>query len=146
MNYTRLSHAFSEVKNLNVKDVGTKIGGKVEQNINAGIFQNACAIRLSYAINQAGGTISRSDGEVSSGADGKWYLYRVADMEKYIKRISSRKLTGTKLSDFSLQQGVIIFKNCGWSDATGHIDLFDGTKVESHDYSSQCGNIELYIL
>ncbi|MFP6791216.1 MAG: hypothetical protein VB954_14640 [Thalassolituus sp.] len=41
-----------------VSGVGTKIGGKVDYNINKipqgqGRFENACAIRLSYVLNQS---------------------------------------------------------------------------------------------
>lgn len=40
--------------NLSVADVGTKIGGKVQDNIKAGIFLNACPLRMSYVLNQMG--------------------------------------------------------------------------------------------
>lgn len=146
MNYTILSSGFSKVKNLDVKAVGDLIGGKIKQNIDAGVFKNACAIRLSYAIHEAGGIITKADGAVSSGADSKWYLFRVTDMEKYVKRISKEKVEGTKLSDFSGKKGFIVFLNCGWSDATGHIDLFDGTQVEGKEYWGQCMNAILYVI
>lgn len=37
---------FSEI-NVPVKEVGKKIGGKVQVNIDSGVFQNACPIRMS---------------------------------------------------------------------------------------------------
>jgi hypothetical protein len=37
--------AFMAVR-LPVAGVGTKIGGKIQANIEAGIFQNACPIRM----------------------------------------------------------------------------------------------------
>lgn len=46
--------------NVSVKDVGKKIGGKVQYNIDQGIFQNACAIRMSYALNYSGVPVFRS--------------------------------------------------------------------------------------
>ena len=48
--YSKLSQYFSEVKDLSVSEVGEKIGGKVKLNIKNGTFQNACAIRMSYAF------------------------------------------------------------------------------------------------
>ena len=38
---------FREV-NVNVEQVGKLLGGKVQHNIDAGIFKNACPIRMSY--------------------------------------------------------------------------------------------------
>jgi hypothetical protein len=75
---------FSEV-NVPVADVGKKIGGKVEQNIKSGVFQNACPIRMSYVLNYTGVPIPRSSYAVVSGADGKWYMYRVNDMMSFLE-------------------------------------------------------------
>lgn len=48
--YSTLSSNFSKVKDLPTSAVGKLIGGKVEENIKAGFFTNACAIRLLYGI------------------------------------------------------------------------------------------------
>lgn len=147
--YSTLSQNFAKVKDLDVLPLGDFIGGKVKQNIDAGTFTNGCAIRMSYAFNYSGIAVSSSDGAVSSGADGKWYLYRVADMINFVKKhIGGTPLKGTKASDFAGKKGVIIFSGCGWSDATGHVDLFDGSKVESKkgDYFGTCSTVELYVV
>ena len=133
--YSTLSSNFSKVKDLPTSAVGKLIGGKVEENIKAGFFTNACAIRLSYAFNYSGMPISRYDGATSSGKDKKWYLYRVTDMLSFIK-----------LEDFKGKKGIIIFRNCNWSDASGHVDLFNGEKVEGKAYFTDCGDVELYVL
>ena len=148
MTYESLSIAFADVKNASVSEVGRIIGGKVQQNVESGIFKNACALRLSYAFNKAGNLIKSTDGAVSSGADGKWYLYRVADMEKYLKRITPEKdvLTGNQPSDFVEKKGIIVFKDCNWVDASGHVDLYNGGIVEGHDYSLGCNKVFLYIV
>lgn len=44
---------FKEV-NVNVEQVGKLLGGKVQHNIDAGIFKNACPIRMSYVLNYCG--------------------------------------------------------------------------------------------
>ena len=84
LTYKTLSSNFAKVKDKSVAQLGTFIGGKVGENIKSEVFKNGCAIRLSYAFNYSGVPISPSDGAVSSGADKKWYLYRVSDMKKFI--------------------------------------------------------------
>lgn len=85
VSYETLSTNFAKVCR-EVPVVGSIIGGKVEQNIKSGFFNNACAIRLSYAFNYSGLPISRYDGNVSSGRDKKWYLYKVADMISFVEK------------------------------------------------------------
>lgn len=85
LTYKTLSSNFAKVKDKSVAQLGTFIGGKVGENIKSEVFKNGCAIRLSYAFNYSGVPISPSDGAVSSGADKKWYLYRVSDMKKFHK-------------------------------------------------------------
>lgn len=149
VSYSTLSQSFSKVKDLDVKALGELIGGKVKQNIDAKIFTNGCAIRMSYAFNYSGLPISKSDGAVSSGADGKWYFYRVSDVIRFVKDwITDTPVVGTRESDFSGKEGIIVFSGCGWSDATGHVDLFSGSRVESlnGNYFGTCSEAELYVV
>lgn len=113
ISYTTLSHYFARVKHLASSLVGQLIGGKVEENIKANIFKNACAIKLSYAFNYSGLPISKYDGKVSSGKDKKWYF---------------------------------IFTDCNWTNASGHVDLFNGKEVEGHGYFNEYGIAMLYKL
>ena len=71
ISYSTLRSNFARVKSLAPSKVRKLIGGKVEANIKANIFKNACAIRMSYAFNYSGMPISRYDGSVSSGKDKK---------------------------------------------------------------------------
>ncbi len=100
MTSTQLSRAFAEIKDVSVFEVGRMIGGKVQYNIEAGFFENTCAIRLSYALNKAGVNIQSSDGAVSSGKDGKWYLYKVNDVEKVVKNFPEEYLQEKKYQIF----------------------------------------------
>ena len=84
---------------------------------------------MSYAFNYSGIEIDKNDGATSSGCDGYWYLYRVADFINYLKRNYDYE-SSDDIEDFNGKEGVIVFNDCGWNDATGHIDLFDGS-----DYS-----------
>lgn len=150
LKYSRLSGLFRRVKDLDVRRLGWLIGGKVKENIESGKFKNGCAIRLSYAFYYAGLRISHADGAVSSGADKRWYLYRVSDIVKFVqKNIGGVSLSGSSALDFKGKKGIIIFSGCHWSDATGHIDLFNGKEVESkkgNDYFAPCNTALLYIL
>lgn len=114
------------------------------------MFKNGCAIRLSYAFNYSGVPISPSDGAVSSGADKKWYLYRVSDMKEFIiKHIGGTPLKGSTANSFKGKKGVIVFNDCNWSDATGHVDLFNGIQCEyeeANDYFNNCNSELLYTL
>ena len=145
ISYETLSLNFARVKELPPSQVGSIIGGKVEVNIKANILQNACAIRLSYAFNYSGMPISQYDGKVSSGKDNKWYLYRVEDMKNFVKKhIGGTPIKGQSAIDFKGKRGIIIFTNCNWSDATGHIDLFNGQEVEGKGYFNKCDTAILY--
>lgn len=147
VSYSLLSLNFSKVKGLSVKQVGTLIGGKVGANISGEIFRNGCAIRLSYAFNYSGLPIRRGFGSVSTGGDGKLYLFRVNDMLTFLKANISRKpLVGKTSSDFKGKQGIIVFLECSWADATGHVDLYNGSVVEGTDYSADCKKIHFYEL
>jgi len=64
------------------------IGGKVELNYGIRVFKNACAIRVSKALNGSGGAhlipyfkavgpTGELEPQVSSGKNGQWYIFRV---------------------------------------------------------------------
>lgn len=150
LTFSTLSDNFKKVMNLSPTEVGEFIGGKVQVNIDGGFFKNCCAIRMSYAFNASGVEIPKSTyGATSSGRDGKWYLYRVGDMENFVKaKIGGTPITGTTAKDFAGKKGVIFFSGCNWGDATGHVDLFDGTKVMSDDgnYFGTCSTVKLYVM
>ncbi len=73
-----------------VSSVGTKIGGKVGENIALGAkaphlgFTNACAIRMSYALNFSGVPVTRGPWDTVSGGDNKWYIYRLRDLLEFL--------------------------------------------------------------
>ena len=95
--YSDLSSHFNDVKDLTIKELGDKIGGKVKQNIDGGFFTNTCAIRMSYALNYAGLEIENSDDiSVSSGSDKKWYIYRVKDLKNLLNQIFQKKKQSKK--------------------------------------------------
>lgn len=115
---------------VSVKEVGHKIGGKVMANTESGKFKNACPIRMSYVLNNTKVLIPRDRKyAVVSGADGKWYMYRVNDMLDFMtEHFGPPDITAQypKLSDFYGKKGILVISGDGWSTARGHVTLFDG--------------------
>ena len=145
--YSQLSKNFGEVKDKSAPEVCEFIGGKVKVNN----FTNCCAVRLSYAFNKSGIKIPYIQNETVSGEQKpneskEWYIFRVRVFKKYLDE-KYTKITTTKksLEDFKGKTGVIVF-DVNWADATGHVDLFDGTKVEGHDYTAESNSISLYLI
>lgn len=121
--------AFTRV-HVSVADVGKLIGGRVDDNIKAGIFQNACPIRMSYVLNSTGFAVKKEAGYATvSGADGKQYLFRVNDMMAYLEREFGRPdktAKSPKEADFRGQRGILVVRGHGWKDARGHVTLWNG--------------------
>ena len=42
--------------------------------------------------------------------------------------------------------GMIRYSDCPFSDATGHIDVFDGERLKGHGYAHKCRKMELWNL
>jgi hypothetical protein len=118
------------------------IGGKV----NAPWITNACAIRLSRALNYAGQQhrIPKPNNpfglNVISGSDRLWYAFRYLELVRYTQVFygkPSTVLTGkdaanpAKLTGLT---GIIAFDVGGWGDATGHIDLWNGGTCSKECY------------
>lgn len=122
--------------------VGKKIGGKVEYNIELGLkeptqgFENGCAIRMSYALNRADLPISRGTWKTVSGADGRWYIYKVRDMIAYLRHRfgkPDKTVRNPTPADFKGLKGVLVF-DVNFNNATGHATLWDGASCSDHCY------------
>ncbi len=141
--WARVSQAYSKIGLLNATDSYKLVGGNVyELHLDNPIdYANACAIRMSYALNNGGykihsGTIfqNKNIGRLKGG-DKFAYIYRVQDMIYFIEgkwgeaEVDSRKLD-IKFSNISKilknKKGVIIFTIKGWGDASGHATFWDG--------------------
>lgn len=121
--------AFQPVR-VPVAQVGQKIGGKVQQNIDSKVFTNACPIRMSYVLNSTGHLIKTNQHPTVSGADGKRYLFRVSDMmDQREKSFGNPDKTAKSPSPaaFANLQGILVVRGHGWRDAKGHVTLWDGS-------------------
>lgn len=115
-------------------DVGKKIGGNVQRNMDlpVGGFQNACPIRISYVLNHTGFPIRPSPRyQMVSGGDRMEYIFRVGDMMNYLEDSFGKPDKTSKSpqpSDFSGMRGIIVVRGHGWSNAKGHVTLWNGTQ------------------
>ncbi len=131
------------------------IGGKVELNYDIRVFNNACATRVSKALNGVGGAhripffkeISpngKMEAQVSSGKNKNWYIFRVKILAKHLTskygnpEVFSPSEYKQKLKG---RKGIIIFEVTGWSDATGHADLWDGSKCLWKSYGGLANKV-----
>ncbi len=119
-------------------DVYEKIGGDV-YNLrlnNPIVYRNSCALRLSYAFNKSGYLLPKRISSVT-GADGNNYYLTIKEFENYLsKSLGPADIIGTNPSEFVNQQGIILFKfnNGTYSNATGHITLFNGSNTAYGNY------------
>lgn len=140
------------------EEVKAQIGGAV----NAAWITNTCAIRLSHCFNAEGTfkipagyafTDAKSPPKLSTvkGGNGNRYAYRVAEVLKYLKeklgpaQLKVKKNRGDGMPEvFKGKKGIIVFNDCGWSDATGHVDLWDGENIAHHAYWSEAKEVSLW--
>lgn len=96
-------------------------------------YANTCALRLSYALNDAGYTIPKTNGTFR-GANELNYFYKVDKIQVYLTNTYNFSQASLGMQ---IQSSIIIQKNCGWSDATGHVDVLYRGRTGSHFYN-QC--------
>ena len=133
------------VKYPNLRDLHTYIGGTLTKNIDVpgfGETGNTCAVRMSRALNYGNLPVSaklvKSLGiSTMSGGDGKLYIFRVRELKTYLKSalaVTPVKITKNFSGAFAKKQGIVAFDVNGWSDASGHVALWNGTSFLEPDH------------
>jgi Type VI secretion system (T6SS), amidase effector protein 4 len=122
--------------------VKTLVGGAV----NADWIVNTCAIRLSRALNYNGVPVPGNFPGLLTvkGADGKRYAIRVAEVRKWLAHalakpefdITKKRGDPFDKTPISAMKGIIGF-DIHFSDATGHLDLWDGLAFSSEQHTSE---------
>lgn len=141
--YSALSAAFPA---LDVAGVKALIGGGVD----ADYIENVCAIRVSRALNYAGAPIpaKRSGLLTVRGADGMSYALRVREMNQYLRDIygppTQQAKGGAVAPGFRSVPGIILFDVRGWTNATGHLDLWDGQVCAYQGYWAEAFEVLLW--
>ena len=122
---------------------GNIVGGKVQANIQSGVFTNTCALRVSHALNSCnarppfiGHKIPRISGQTSSAANGDWYIFRVKALHTYmLNTYGPPSLSSSNPSDFAGRKGIIMYDMGNfWSDATGHFTLYNDSRRLGGNY------------
>ncbi len=128
------------------------VGGRAT----SALIDNTCVLRVSRAFNYSGNRIPRSSTDeivTIRGGDGRNYALRVREFTRYMKRKYGRPdIThdypepggGPIPETFKGRQGVIIFDVRGWSDATGHADLWNGAKCRHNCYFHKASTVMLW--
>jgi hypothetical protein len=128
--------------------VAQVIGGNVAKNINnpdpQQRWENTCAVRMSYILNYSGLLIPRAMGQTVSGADKRWYYFRVRQLIAFLKQQWGQPDNVVKYPPpgggaLAGKSGVILFEVSGWSDAAGHATLWSGTSCYDHCYFNDPG-------
>lgn len=125
--------------------VAKVIGGYVEKNINnpdpKQRWNNTCAVRISYVLNQGGMQIPRIPGQTVSGGDGRQYFFRVKNLIGFLKQRWGEaeivKYPPSGGGTLAGKKGLILFEISGWSDAQGHATLFNGSTCYDHCYFNE---------
>jgi hypothetical protein len=118
------------------------IGGKVD----AAWITNTCAVRLSDALNYSGVPLPRGHSGLNTVRDGagmrvafrvrelkSWMRHRLGKADFDFRKKASENFDKSQLGGM---QGIICF-DISFSDATGHLDLWDGTKFSSEYKTSR---------
>jgi hypothetical protein len=89
-------------------------------------YKNTCCFRLSKALNDSGFTIAKSD-YTMSGKNNFNYYFATKHMGSYLMQTYN---FGSVIKNY----GLIIQTGCGWSDASGHVDVFYYNRIGIHSY------------
>lgn len=126
------------------KESADQVKKRIGGHVNSNWVSNTCAIRLSRAFNYAGVPIPRNFPglHVVSGSDRRWYAYRMQELKKWVTAMFGApglirtKGNGSTITRdaFAGHQGVISF-DIHFTDADGHIDLWDGSDFYESVYA-----------
>lgn len=129
-----------------LRSVHTYIGGALKKNIDVPGFEgdngNTCAVRMSRALNYGNFPLSTKlihtlKLNSISGEDKLNYLFRVRELKIYLASALGTtpvKITKNFASAFHKQKGIVAFDVAGWSNASGHVALWDGTSFLEPDH------------
>ena len=131
------------------EDVKKFIGGKV----NYDWIKNTCAIRMSRVLNYTGHPIpftkTSKDQLTVSGADKKWYFFRISTLRPFIeKKFGAPDVKFTPpydMNELKKHKGIILFDVDVWKDATGHFTLWNGTRAADKSFFKEAKAVYLWI-
>jgi len=160
--YDNYPKTTSPSDDLPAHDVCVLIGGEVLAQHNAGNANNACALRVSRALNYSGVSIPNITGQTWQGADNKNYFYYAEHLYNWMVKTFGQPdihLTaangapnGTKFPDqlIGLQnRGIYIMKPISRSSfgASGHATLWAGLDcIGKHNFFASASDVYIWKL
>ena len=99
---------------------------------------------MSYVLNYSGTQVPKIAGETVSGADGKFYFFRVRNVVTFLRLRCGKPDAALKYppsggGPLADQKGLILFEVSGWGDAAGHATLWNGKSCYDHCYFNEVG-------
>lgn len=145
-----------------VQDVLEMIGHPTQTWI-----KNTCAIRVSYAMNHSGVPQFRLDRSLAATQRGRIeyishgrtpsapqpppnaYIFRVTELANYMLQKYGKPQVWAKKTDNPRaavhgKKGIILFVVSGWSDATGHFDVWNGQDPAGSEYFDKASDVFLW--
>jgi hypothetical protein len=103
---------------------------------------NTCASRVSIALNRSGSPIApavtaRLNIDTLKTAEGQRIIFRVRELRHYLlEAYGAPDIDETPPfgDQYAGSCGIVAFSVRGWSDATGHMALFDGSTYREADH------------
>lgn len=124
------------VLRMSADDVKKTLGGNLTS------LTNMCCVRMSHALTAARFPITvPSDYRDRAGNK---YIIRVTTMEKHLRSLLGEPARVTQESAHG-RQGIILF-HVAFSDASGHVDLWNESKCEYEEYWTRASSVLLWEL
>lgn len=133
-------------------EVKKRIGG----NVDAAWITNTCVIRVCRSLNYAGHPVPVKHPGFATlkGGDGKRYGFRVRELKVYLRGVHGAPAVSHPNPDGSAEppapirgkRGILCFDVTGWTDATGHFDLWDGERCAHHEYFARASKVHLWMV
>lgn len=149
--FSSLKTSFALVAGMTAPQVYQKVRGNVYSNYlrEPLKYNNACALRLSYALNMSPGhaipfiqdvTVS---GDTNSDGVKEWYFLTVSSLVEYLKSVYG-DCKSTNTNAIQGKTGIIWQSDCPWiPSATGHVDVWDQNNAVDH-YYNDCNDLNFW--
>ena len=101
---------------------------------------------MSYILNYSGVVIPSLGNKTVSGADGRQYFFRVADVIQFLTQQWGKSdlvlpYPPAGGGPLSKKKGIVLFEVSGWTDARGHATIWNGSQCYDHCYFNEPGAI-----
>ena len=138
----------------NPREGGGAAKSTIGGNADASWITNTCVLRVCRSFNYTNHDIPTDfAGLVTvSGGDGLRYAFRVSEFRRYLEEVYGPPTLSHQYSNsggdvpesFKNRQGVICFVVTQWSDATGHMDLWNGNECVHSAYFNKASEVYLW--